>query len=101
MVNYKSLELTKTCLQLLHTALQGKAMPVFVIDNDSRDASSDERNPGYDLQDKMTALNYKIACLSARKIFTYLDHIQSGTASAIGGYSDNHRRIKMYNQITG
>lgn len=60
----------------------------------------DDRNPGYELQDRMMALNYKIGLISPRKIFRYLDHIQSGTVSAMGGYSDNHRRVKMYNQIT-
>ncbi|WP_282413333.1 glycosyltransferase [Pseudomonas sp. PS01299] len=242
LVNYKSLELTKTCLHLLHEALQGKGVPVVVVDNNSNDASSDylktlnwinlverknttpeagsiahgraldlaldvvdteylfllhtdtfiydpnifsmmiglctdqrevaavgcleqldrgivrsawrmasrffkhytrrsllaigvkartpkpyrenhlksfctlwnvhlikkhglhfqmdDRNPGYELQDRMAALNYKIRLISPRKIFRYLDHIQSGTVSAMGGYSDNHRRVKMYHQIT-
>ncbi|NBF13238.1 glycosyltransferase [Pseudomonas sp. Fl4BN1] len=242
LVNYKSLELTKTCLQLLHQALQGQGVPVFVVDNDSRDASCDylrslnwinlierkpsapeagnvahgraldlalerveteylfllhsdtfiydptifslmlkqcgaqpevaavgcleqldrgilrsvwrrisrfgkhytrrglralganarepkpykethlksfctlwnarlikqyglhfqmdSRNPGYELQDRMSALNYKIGLISPRKIFTYLDHIQSGTVAAMGGYSENHRRARMYQQIT-
>lgn len=61
----------------------------------------DERNPGYELQDRMTALGYGIVCLSPRKIFSYLDHIQSGTVSALGGYSKAHRRVKMYEQLTG
>ncbi|WP_248750595.1 glycosyltransferase [Pseudomonas sp. MWU15-20650] len=60
----------------------------------------DGRNPGYELQDRMTALNYKIGLLSPRKMFRYLDHIQSGTVSAMGGYSTDHRRVKMYNQLT-
>ena len=242
LVNYKSIELTKTCLHLLHEALQGKGVPVFVVDNNSNDASSDylktlnwinlierkntipeagniahgraldlaldvvdteylfllhtdtfiydpnifnimiglctdqrkvaavgcleqldrgilrsiwrmvsrflkhytrrslraigvkarepkpyrethlksfctlwnvrlikkhgfhfqmdSRNPGYELQDRMAALNYKIGLISPRKIFRYLDHIQSGTVSAMGGYSNNHRRVKMYHQLT-
>lgn len=61
----------------------------------------DERNPGYELQDRMAALNYKIVFLSPQKIFRYLDHIQSGTVSAMGGYAKNHRRVKAYNQLTG
>lgn len=59
----------------------------------------DNRNPGYELQDKMVALGYKIEFISPRKIFRYLDHIQSGTVSAMGGYADSHRRVKMYNQV--
>ncbi|MCU1752706.1 glycosyltransferase [Pseudomonas sp. 6D_7.1_Bac1] len=61
----------------------------------------DGRNPGYELQDRMAALNYKIGFISPRTIFRYLDHIQSGTVSAMGGYANNHRRVKMYNLLTG
>lgn len=61
----------------------------------------DGRNPGYELQDRMAALNYKIGFISPRKIFRYLDHIQSGTVSAMGGYAHNHRRVKMYNHMKG
>jgi len=60
----------------------------------------DERNPGYELQDRMTALNYRIGFISPRTMFQYLDHIQSGTVSAMGGYASSHRRVKMYNQLT-
>lgn len=60
----------------------------------------DERNPGYELQDRMTELDYKIRFISPRKMFRYLDHIQSGTISSLGGYTSDHRRVRMYNQIT-
>ncbi|MEO8643967.1 glycosyltransferase [Pseudomonas sp.] len=60
----------------------------------------DGRNPGYELQDRMAALNYTVKFITPRKIFSYLDHIQSGTVSAMGGYSASHRRVKMYNQLT-
>lgn len=60
----------------------------------------DGRNPGYELQDKMTELGYPVVTLSPRKMFRYLDHIQSGTVAARGGYSSNHRRVRMYEQIT-
>ncbi|MGF6150023.1 glycosyltransferase family 2 protein [Pseudomonas fluorescens] len=61
----------------------------------------DGRNPGYELQDRMAALNYKIGFISPRTIFRYLDHIQSGTVSAMGGYANSHRRVKVYNQLAG
>ena len=61
--------------------------------------SMDERVPGYTLQDRMTELGYVIEMLSPRKIFSYLDHIQSGTVAAAGGYEKTHRRTKMYNNI--
>ncbi|WP_433735842.1 glycosyltransferase [Pseudomonas putida] len=60
----------------------------------------DGRNPGYELQDRMTALGYSVRSISPRKLFRYLDHIQSGTVSAMGGYARNHRRVRMYEQIT-
>lgn len=60
----------------------------------------DERNPGYELQDRMTSLGYQVRSISPRKMFRYLDHIQSGTVSAMGGYACNHRRVRMYEQIT-
>jgi GT2 family glycosyltransferase len=61
--------------------------------------SMDDRVPGYTLQDRMTELGYVIEMLSPRKIFSYLDHIQSGTVAAAGGYEKTHRRTKMYNNI--
>lgn len=243
LVNYKSLEMTRTCLTLLHEALQGAAVPVYVVDNDSRDSSieylrtlswiqlierkplsretgsdahgraldmaleriqtdyvfllhtdtfiydpdvfsmmiaacnrqhniaavgcleqldrglprsiwrlvsrftkhyvrraswalgipaklpkpyketylksfcalwnvrlmkqhglhflMDDRNPGYALQDQMVELGYRINFLSPRKIFSYLEHLQSGTVSAQGGYGATHRRTRMYQQLVG
>lgn len=59
----------------------------------------DARVPGYELQDRMLGLGYKIEFLAPRKIFSYLDHVQAGTISAAGGYHPNHRRAKMYKKI--
>jgi GT2 family glycosyltransferase len=55
--------------------------------------------PGYELQDRAIAAGYTIEYLSPRKLFSYLDHVQSGTVAAAGGYHQNHRRTKMYNAI--
>ena len=41
LVNYKSLELTKACLELLRDGLQETGVPIFVVDNYSDDASSE------------------------------------------------------------
>lgn len=57
----------------------------------------DNRVPGYSLQDKVIKLGYAVTFLSARKLFSYLDHIQAGTISAAGRYGADHRRSKMYN----
>ncbi|MEB0043707.1 MULTISPECIES: glycosyltransferase [unclassified Pseudomonas] len=59
----------------------------------------DDRNPGYELQDRMVALGYTIRFISPRTLFGYLDHLQSGTVSAVGGYAGSHRRVKVYNQM--
>ncbi|MDB6048011.1 MAG: hypothetical protein JWR17_757 [Pseudomonas sp.] len=59
----------------------------------------DDRNPGYALQDKMVALGYTIKFISPRKLFGFLDHLQSGTVAAVGGYAGNHRRVKVYEQL--
>lgn len=58
----------------------------------------DDQVPGYTLQDKMTASGYTIAEIPARRLFKYLDHIQSGTVAAQGGYGEGHRRNRMYDQ---
>lgn len=58
----------------------------------------DDRVPGYTLQDRMVQLGYGIAEIPARRLFKYLDHIQSGTVAACGGYAKGHRRTRMYEQ---
>ena len=58
----------------------------------------DDRVPGYTLQDRMVQLGYEIAEIPARRLFKYLDHIQSGTVVAQGGYAKGHRRNRMYDQ---
>jgi len=44
----------------------------------------------------MVKLGYAISFLSARRLFSYLDHIQAGTVAANGGYDTDHRRRKTY-----
>ncbi|WP_213875675.1 glycosyltransferase [Pseudomonas sp. dw_358] len=58
----------------------------------------DERCPGYALQDRMIELGYCVKFLSPRTVFRYLDHVQSGTVSAQGGYGTQHRRADIYRQ---
>jgi len=57
-------------------------------------------NPGYELQDRMTELGYRVECIAPRQLFRYLDHIQSGTVAANGGFAKNHRRVRMYNRLS-
>ena len=55
--------------------------------------------PGYEAQDLLLASGYQRRLLSPRKIFRYLDHVEAGTISAIGGYQDGHRRLRKYNAL--
>ncbi|WP_248798309.1 glycosyltransferase [Pseudomonas sp. MWU13-2105] len=57
-------------------------------------------NPGYELQDRMSELGYRVECIAPRRLFRYLDHIQSGTVAATGGFASNHRRLKMYYRLS-
>ena len=55
-----------------------------------------DRIPGYEIQDRLTPLGYTIVYLPARTMFRYLDHVESGTVSAIGGYGAHSRRLRKY-----
>lgn len=59
----------------------------------------DDRVPGYELQDRVIGLGYKVVLLSPGKIFKYLDHVQAGTVAAAGGYGQGHRRTRMYQDV--
>lgn len=61
--------------------------------------SMNEMIPGYAAQDRLMELGYKISYIPARKLFKYLDHIEAGTISAIGGYAPQHRRLQKYHAI--
>ena len=41
LVNYKTIEITRICLDLLHQHLGESNIPVWVVDNDSADESTD------------------------------------------------------------
>lgn len=55
------------------------------------------KTPGYEAQDQMKKLGYRLDYIGARKMFKYLDHVESGTVSAQGTYGKGHRRTKKYN----
>ncbi len=57
------------------------------------------RIPGYELQDRLTEMGYRIAYLPARIMFRYLDHIEAGTVAETGGYSQDSRRLKNYHAM--
>lgn len=56
----------------------------------------DSRNPGYELQDRLQHMGYGIRTVAPRSLFRYLDHLQSGTVAANGGYRREHRRVRAY-----
>lgn len=72
---------------------------VKIVKEHGMSFSMADRIPGYEMQDRLTALGYKIAYIPARKMFGYLDHVEAGTVAAIGGYDKDHRRSKKYNAI--
>ncbi len=61
----------------------------------------DDQIPGYAAQDLLQAAGYRRLLLSPGKLFRYLDHIEAGTISAIGGYGTSHRRFRKYADILG
>lgn len=61
----------------------------------------DDRNPGYELQDTVQNMGYTIKLMTPRTVFQYLEHLQSGTVSAMGGYASSHRRSRVYHGFTG
>lgn len=58
-----------------------------------------DRTPGYEAQDRLKSLGYNIAYIPVKKMFRYLDHVESGTVSAQGHYGKDHRRTKKYNSF--
>lgn len=59
----------------------------------------DSRNPGYELQDRLQQMGYGIGYVTPRSLFRYLDHLQSGTVAANGGYRREHRRVRAYREF--
>lgn len=69
---------------------------VSLIRDHAMHFSMADRTPGYEMQDRLTALGYKIVYIPPRKMFRYLDHVQSGTVAAAGTYGMGHRRTRAY-----
>lgn len=58
--------------------------------------SMNMRTPGYEAQDQLQKLNYKLCQFSVSKLFRYMDHVEAATVSAQGGYDKHHRRTRKY-----
>lgn len=69
---------------------------VSLIRDHAMHFSMADRTPGYEMQDRLTALGYRIVYIPPRKMFRYLDHVQSGTVAAAGTYGQGHRRTRAY-----
>lgn len=52
------------------------------------------RIPGYELQDKLIGLGYKVVTIPARVMFRYVDHVEAGTKALRKNYGDKNRRVK-------
>lgn len=61
--------------------------------------ADNDQTPGYAIQDRLTPQGYRFETIPERLMFRHLDHIEAGTISAIGGYGENHRRLKKYEAI--
>lgn len=42
-----------------------------------------DRNPGYELQDRLIALGYGVETIDSRELFQYLDHVKAGSKSLL------------------
>lgn len=86
---YRETHLKSFCALWNSKILKAHSMNFFMAD----------KIPGYEAQDRLSSMGYKFATLSPGKIFRYLDHVEAGTVSAIGGYDPSHRRAKKYHAI--
>lgn len=55
--------------------------------------------PGYEMQDRLRKLGYKFIAIPPRLMFSFLDHIEKGSPSAMTGNRINSRKINNYNEI--
>ena len=59
----------------------------------------DDLNPGYAMQQALMDEGFRFVILPTRKLFRYLDHVQSGTLVEMGRHQDNPRRTKAYEKL--
>jgi hypothetical protein len=71
-----------------------------ILKSENVNFCQDDLNPGYAMQDKLESLGYKLIRLPPSKIFSYVDHIQSGTYAELGYYDESHSRVKAYKTLT-
>ena len=57
-----------------------------------------DANPSYVMQDRAIEAGYTIGKLAPRRVFKYLDHVESGTVSG-SGHNKRQRRIESYNLL--
>lgn len=73
---------------------------VGVIRRHGLNFCADNLNPSYGMQDKLIALGYRLVRLPTRQIFSYLDHVQSGTVVEMATTEcSNPRRSRSYAKI--
>lgn len=48
------------------------------------------RNPGYELQDRLVALGYRVGTIESGVLFKYLDHVKAGTKSLLPAMPNMH-----------
>lgn len=55
--------------------------------------------PGYAMQDQLRKLDYKFVAIPPREMFSYLDHVEKGTASEMAGVRLKQRKADKYQKI--
>ena len=58
-----------------------------------------DRNPGYEMQDQLHRLGYKLKKVSTRKLFELVSHVQGGTPAEMGAHDKSHRRAISYRKL--
>ncbi len=72
---------------------------VDLIKNRQLRFTMNDLNPGYAMQQALMDEGYRFVTLPTRKLFRYLDHVQSGTLVEMGRHQDNARRTRAYEKL--
>ncbi len=58
-----------------------------------------DRNPGYEMQDKLLNLGYKLKKINTQELFQHVSHVQGGTPAEMGVHDKGHRRTISYQRL--
>ena len=72
---------------------------VSVIRKEGLKFCAANRNPGYEMQDRLLERGYRIARVNTGQLFRHVAHVQGGTHAEIGVHNTNHRRAIYYRKL--